>query len=143
MLTQVSPTIQYFKFTQLLPGLVICEAPPENPHAWNNATADQPAFVVYLGYNIAPERVKWIAQLRSIWKISTEITDRSSQRVSGYWHEIKIRGIQRYSDSDVFALDYLSESMSYGLDFLIYMRQQELEATAYEDMMTSRLLTSR
>jgi hypothetical protein len=26
---------------------------------------------------------------------------------------------------------------------LIYMRQQELEATAYEDMMTSRLLTSR
>jgi hypothetical protein len=37
----------------------------------------------------------------------------------------------------------LSESISYGLDFLVHMRQHELEAIAYEEMATSRLLTFR
>jgi hypothetical protein len=141
MTTQTPPTIQGFEFTELCPGLVICEAPSDNPHSWNNATADQPAFLVYLGYNIAQERVEWISQLRSIWKIKTDITDRSSQRVSGYWHEIKIRGMQRYSDPDVFDLDYLSESKQYGLDSLVALWQMELEASAYEDLIDSRLLT--
>jgi hypothetical protein len=134
---------QDFTFKELLPGLAICEAPVEDPYAWGNAHADEPAFLVYLGYNIPQERDDWIARLRLIWKIDREIVDRASQRVSGYWHEIKIRGMLRYSDPAVFDLDYLSESMSYGLDFLVHMRQHELEAAAHEEMMTSRLLTSR
>jgi hypothetical protein len=48
--------------------------------------------------------------------------------------------MQRYSDPTVFDLDYLNESEQYGLDFLIHMRQMELEAAAYEEMMTSRIL---
>lgn len=144
MLTQPPHMVQKgFTFTELLPGLAICDAPAEDPHGWGNAHADEPAFLVYLGYNIPQERNDWIARLRLIWKIDGEIVYRPSQRVSGYWHEIKIRGMQRYSDPTVFDLDYLSESMSYGLDFLVHMRQHELEATTYEDTMTSRLLTSR
>ena len=143
MLTQqLSPVQEDFTFTELLPGLVICEAPPNDPHGWGNAHADQPAFLVYLGYNSPQERDEWIAKLRLIWDICSEIDYRPSQRVSGYWHEIKIRRMQRYSDPTVFDLDYLSESMSYGLDFLIHMQQQQLEAAAYEEMVTSRLLTS-
>jgi hypothetical protein len=141
MLTQQSPTVRGFKFTELLPGLVICEA-AQDIHRWGNGTEVNPAFLVYLGYNIPQERDEWIARLRSIWSIDTDITYRASQRVNGYWHEIKIRGMQRYSDPAVFDLDYLSESLNYGLDFLVHMRQIELEASAYEDMTTSRLLTS-
>ena len=135
--------LQGFTFTELLPGLVICEAPAADPHSWGNAHTDRPALLVYLGYNSTQERDEWIARFRLIWGICGEIVYRPSQRVSGYWHEIKIRGMQRYSDPAVFDFDYLSELMSYGLDFLVHMRQQELEAAAYEEMTTSRLLTSR
>ena len=144
MLTQQpSPVQKGFTFTELLPGLVICDAPAEDPHGWGNADADEPAFLIYLGYNSPQERDEWIARLRLIWGICGEIIYRPSKRVSGYWHEIKIRGMRRYSDPAVFDLDYLSESMSYGLDFLVHLRQHELEAAAHEEMMTSRLLTSR
>ena len=126
----------------MLPGLVICEA-IQDIHGWNNATADRSAFLVYLGYNIPAERDEWISRLRLIWQIKGEIVDRPSQRVTGYWHEIKIRGMQRCSDPAVFELDYLSESMSYGLDFLVHLHQMNLEAAVYEDTTDSRLLTSR
>lgn len=143
MLTQ-NPILAYqdFIFTELLPGLVICEA-IRDIHGWNNATVDKSAFLVYLGYNTPQERDEWISQLRLIWKIGGEVVYRPSQRVKGYWHEIKIRGMQRYSNPAVFNLEYLSESMNYGLDFLVHLQQHELEAAAYEEMMTSRLLTSR
>ena len=142
MLTQHSVSVQGFTFSKLLPGLVICEA-IRDIHYWNNATTDKSAFLVYLGYNIPLERDEWISWLRLIWKIEGEIVDRPSQRVSAYWHEIKIRGMQRYSDPVVFGLDYLSDSMNYGLDFLVQMRQMELESAAYEDKIDSRLLTLR
>jgi hypothetical protein len=142
MLTQYPAPVQNFIFTELLPGLVICEA-IRDIHGWNNATTDESAFLVYLGYNIPAERDEWISRLRLIWQIKGEIVDRPSQRVTGYWHEIKIRGMQRCSDPAVFDLDYLSESMSYGLDFLVYLHRMNLEAAVYEDATDSRLLTSR
>jgi hypothetical protein len=49
MLTQQSSTVQGFKFTELLPGLVICEA-AQDIHRWGNGTEVEPAFLVYLGY---------------------------------------------------------------------------------------------
>jgi hypothetical protein len=140
MLSQSISTAQDFEFIELLPGLVICEAPIDDPHSWGNARINKPAFLVYLGYNIPQEREEWIARLREIWKIDTQIMYRAAKRVSNYSYEIKIRGMQRYSDSIVFDLDYLSESEQYGLDFLVHMREMELEAAAYDDMMTSRIL---
>jgi hypothetical protein len=142
MLTQHSASVQGFTFSELLPGLVICEA-IRDIHGWNNATADRSAFLVYLGYNIPGERDEWISRLRLIWQIKGEIIDRPSRRVNGYWHEIKIRGMQRCSDPAVFDLDHLSDSMSYGLDFLVYLHRMKLEAAVYEDITDSRLLTSR
>jgi hypothetical protein len=142
MLAQQPVTVKGFTCSEILPGLVICEAPADDPHAWGNANADRPAFLVYLGYNIPQERDDWIIQLRSIWGISGEIVYRPSYRVSGYWHEIKVRGMQRYSDPSVFDLDYLSKSKQYGLDFLAHMHQMRLEAADYEEMVSSRLLTS-
>ena len=57
MLAQPIPLVkQDFTFTELLPGLVTCEAPPKDPHSWSNAEANEPAFLVYLGYNIPQER---------------------------------------------------------------------------------------
>lgn len=141
MLAQQSLKAQAFTFTELLPGLVICEA-AQDIYRWGNGTGLNPAFLVYLGYDIPPERDGWIARLRSIWSIDTDITYRANQRVNGYWHEIKIRGMQRYSDPAVFDLDYVSESKQYGLDFLIHFHQMQLEAAAYEEMTTARSLTS-
>ena len=141
MLTQTSTQFQYFEFNELLPGLVICEA-PRDIHGWSNATANTPAFLVYLGYNVPTERDEWITKLRLVWKIEGEILDRPSGRVKGYWHELKIRGMQRYSDPSVFELDYLSESQNYGLDFFTQLWQTKLEFEAYEDTIYTRLLTS-
>jgi hypothetical protein len=142
MLAQQPSTVQGFEFTELLPGLVICEAPADDPHDWGNTHVNEPAFLVYLGYNIPQERDEWIAHLRSIWGIDGEIIYRPSQRVENYLHELKIRRMKRYSDPTVFDLNYLSTSKSYGLDFLIHMHQMNLEAADYEDMLVSRLLTS-
>jgi hypothetical protein len=131
-----------FQFTELLPGLVICEATKGDIHNWGNADRGQPAFLVYIGYNTPQEREEWIYQLRTFWKIDTEICSRASNRVPGYWWELKVWGMNRYSESDVFELEYLSESKDYGLDFLQYLVEMRLEAVAYEEMTTTRILTN-
>jgi hypothetical protein len=133
-------TANLFPFTELLPGIVICESIDGDPHSWGNATHRQPPFLVYLGYNFPQERDDYIAQLRHIWKIDTEIISRAAKRVTGYWYEIKIRGMRQHSDPAVFDLDYLSDSMDYGLDFLVHLVQSRLEADDYEAMMTSRAI---
>ena len=134
-------TADSFPCKELLPGLVICESIDGDPHGWDNATHRQPPFLVYLGYSSPQERDDYIAQLRHIWKIDTEITYRAAKRVTGYWHEIKIRGMRRHSNPAVFDLEYLSESMDYGLDFLVHLVQVRLEEADYEAMMTSRVIT--
>ena len=145
---KLQPQPELFPCRELLPGLVICESIEKNDddrfidvYGWGNATAKQPPFLVYLGYNSPQERDDYIAQLRHIWQIDTDITYRAAQRVTGYWYEIKIRGMRRYSDPAVFDLDYLSEGKVYGLDFLVHLVQSRLEETAYEEMMTSRSIT--
>ena len=145
---QLQPQIDLFPCRELLPGLVICESIEQDErdqfvdiHRWGNATAKQPPFLLYLGYNSPQERDDYIAGLRHIWKIDTEITYRPAKRVTGYWYEIKVRGMQRYSDPSVFELEYLSESKDYGLDFLVHFVQARLEEADYETMLTSRVIT--
>jgi hypothetical protein len=118
--------IDKFPYRELIPGLVICESINGDPHGWNNGERDQPPFILYLGYNSPEERDEFISQLRRIWKIDGEIIDRAAKRISGFWWEIKIRGMKRCSDPEVFELDYLSESKSYGLDFLVHLIQMKI-----------------
>jgi hypothetical protein len=118
--------IDKFPYRELIPGLVICESINGDPHGWNNGERDQPPFILYLGYNSPEERDEFIYQLRQIWKIDGEIIDRAAKRISGFWWEIKIRGMKRHSDPEVFELDYLSESKSYGLDFLVHLIQMKI-----------------
>jgi hypothetical protein len=115
--------IDKFPYRELIPGLVICESINGDPHGWNNGERDKPPFILYLGYNSPEERDQFISQLRRIWKIDGEIIGRAAKRISGFWWEIKIRGMKRHSDPEVFELDYLSESKSYGLDFLVHLIQ--------------------
>lgn len=132
-----------FTFTELLPSLVICEA-SRDIHNWGNAEGDCPAFLTYIGYNIPQEREDWIVQLQMFWKISIEnISYRQSTRVKGYWWEIKIRGMQRFSEPEVFDLDYLTESKQYGLDFLQYLIGVRMEEAAYDDTIVTKIVTNR
>jgi hypothetical protein len=117
--------IDKFPYRELIPGLVICESINGDPHGWNNGERDKPPFILYLGYNSPEERDQFISQLRRIWKIDGEIIGRAAKRISGFWWEIKIRGMKRHSDPEVFELDYLSESKSYGLDFLVHLIQMK------------------
>lgn len=121
------PITNSFPCQELLTGLVICESINGDPHGWNNGERAKPPFIVYLGYNSPEERDGFIYQLRNIWKIDGEIIDRAAKRVNGFWWEIKIRGMKRHSNPEVFNLDYVSESKSYGLDFLIHLLQTKLE----------------
>ncbi len=76
--------------------------------------------------------------MRTFWRIDTEIEARPANRVKGYFWELKIREMRRYSEPEVFDLEYLSESKHNGLDFLQYIIEMKLEAEAYEEMMTTR-----
>jgi hypothetical protein len=159
MLIQAAPTQESFQFREIFPGLVVCEAPMSDPHNWSNANEEEPAFLVYLGCNTRSERDNWIVLLQTFWGIKTQITSRRSNRVLGFQLEIKIRGMKRYSDPSVFAIDRLQHRKQYGLDYLAHTLRfaksrsqlcepnndenilQNLEADAYEDMITSRILT--
>jgi hypothetical protein len=131
-----------FQFSELLPGLVICQA-QEDIHNWGNSENNEPAFLVYIGYHTPQERDEWIYQLQAFWKIEREhISYRRANRIgSGYWWELKVRGMKRYSDLEVFDLEHFSESYHYGLDFLQYLIEMRLEAAAHEEMVTTRIIT--
>jgi hypothetical protein len=159
MLIQAAPIQESFQFREILPGLVVCEAPVSDPHNWGNADENEPAFLVYLGCDTRSERDNWIVQLQTFWGVTSQITSRRSNRVVGFQLEIKVRGIKRFSDPSVFAIDRLQHRKQYGLDYLAYALRftksqsqlyepnnneniwQNLEADAYEDMITSRILT--
>jgi hypothetical protein len=132
-----------FIFTELLPSLVICEA-SRDIHNWGNDEGEHSAFLAYIGYNIPQEREDWILQLEMFWKIPREnISYRHSTRVKSYWWEMKIRGMQRFSDPEVFDLDYLTECKQYGLDFLRYLIGVRMEEAAYDDTSVTNLITKR
>ncbi len=81
---------QSFRVTQLAHSIAICEALNGDRFNWGNATDTSPAFLVYVGCR------------------KDEVA------------EIKIRGMQRYSDSHAFGLDYLVESEEakhFGCDY--------------------------
>jgi hypothetical protein len=99
-----------FKITQLVKNVSICEALNGDKFNWRNATETEPAFLVYLGcskYEFAAYIKTFNTFYRCFW---CEI--RSPKYLKGFEVEIKVREMQRYSDSHAFGLDYLVESES-------------------------------
>jgi hypothetical protein len=130
-----------FQISEILPSLVICEAVDGDVYRWGNAEAAYPAFIAYIGYSTPEEKDKWLSQLRSFWKIdAANVCYRRSSRVPNYLWELKIKGMRRFSNSHVWNFDYLSESYTYGLDFLRYLIEIRLEEIQYEETIASRII---
>lgn len=106
-----------FKVTQLCESVAICEA-PKDPHGWGNATDTEPAFMVYVGCK--KDEVKGYVQTFNTFYRTEWCEVRKSKHLKGFEAEIKIRGMQRYSDTSAFGLDYLVESEEakhFGADY--------------------------
>ena len=99
-----------FELIQLCESIAICEAVKGDVHNWGNQTEDEPAFIAYIGCQ--PEEVSaYIKTLNTFYRIEwCEV--RSPKYLVNFAVEIKIRGMQRYSDTYAFGLDYLVESES-------------------------------
>ena len=97
-----------FKVTQLCQSVAICEAMNGDRYGWGNEEDDQPAFLVYLGCK-KDEVAGYIKTLNTFYRCCwCEI--RQPKYLSEFEAEIKIRGMQRESDTYAFGLNYLVES---------------------------------
>ena len=97
-----------FKVTQLCESVAICEAVKGDRHGWGNAAYGEPAFITYLGCK-KDEVAGHIKTLNTFYRCYwCEV--RQPKYLKGFEAEIKIRGMQRYSDTYAFGLDYMLES---------------------------------
>lgn len=109
---------QSFSVTQLSPSVAICEATLGDRYGWGNATDLAPAFIVYLGCQ-RQEAPDYIKTFRTFYRCSW-CAVRQPKYLKDYEVEIKIRGMQRDSDSHALGLNYLIESEEakhFGADF--------------------------
>jgi hypothetical protein len=96
-----------FQLTQLSQNITICEALISDKFNWKNATETEPAFLVYVGCS-KDEVAAYIKTFNTFYRCYwCEV--RSPKYLQGFEAEIKIREMQRYSDSHAFGLDYLIE----------------------------------
>jgi len=108
-----------FKVTQLCASVAICEAikggaaalASRDRYGWGNGTETEPAFLVYLGCK--KDEVKgYIRTLNTFYRCEwCEV--RSPKHLKGFEAEIKIRGMQRYTDCNTWGLDHLVESQEW------------------------------
>jgi hypothetical protein len=99
-----------FQLTQLAQNIIICEAIKSDKLNWKNAIETEPAFLVYVGC-AKDEVAAYIKTFNTFYRCYwCEV--RSPKYLQGFEAEIKIREMQRYSDSHAFGLDYLLESES-------------------------------
>ena len=100
-----------FKVSQLCKSVVICEATNGDRHNWNNATDTEPAFIVYFGCK--KEEVRgYVNTFKTFYRCAVcEV--RQPKYLKGFEVEIKVREMQRDSDSHAFGLDYLVESQQW------------------------------
>ena len=109
---------QSFRVTQLATSVAICEAIKGDRFNWGNATDTSPAFLVYVGCR--KDEVEALVKLFNNFYRCSWCEVRKPKHLKGFSAEIKIRGMQRYSDSHAFGLDYLVESEEakhFGCDY--------------------------
>jgi hypothetical protein len=99
-----------FQLTQLAQNIIICEALISDRFNWKNSTETDSAFLVYLGCS-KDEVAAYIKTFNTFYRCYwCEI--RQPKYLKNFEVEIKIREMQRHSDSHAFGLDYLVESES-------------------------------
>ncbi len=110
MLNQVIKTSPHdsFKLTQICESVVICEAVKGDQHGWGNATDTEPAFLAYLGCN--KDEVAGYIKTLNIFHRCYWCEIRQPKYLKEFEAEIKIRGMQRESDTYALGLDSLLES---------------------------------
>jgi hypothetical protein len=114
-----------FEIIQLCQSVAICQAVKGDIYNWGNQTEDEPAFIVYLGCR-QDETSGYIKTFNTFYRCEwCEV--RPPKYLKEFTAEIKIRGMQRYSDSYAFGLDYLIESESakhFGADSHKYLPRE-------------------
>lgn len=100
-----------FSIIQLSSSLAICEA-YKDIHQWGNEWEDLPAFIAYVGCN--SEEVWGIVRtLKRFYRVSEDdIEIRKPKYLNNSEREIKVRGLQRKTDSEAWGLDSLMMSNS-------------------------------
>jgi hypothetical protein len=117
-----------FKVSQLSRSVVICEASNGDRHNWGNATDTEPAFIVYLGCKKDEVR-GYVNTFKTFYRCAVcEV--RQPKYLKGFEVEIKVRGMQRDSDSHAFGLDYLVESQQWR-DFGCDSNEYDYYTTGY------------
>ena len=97
-----------YQISQLCESVAICEALAGDRFNWGNGTETHPAFLVYLGCR-QDEVPAYIKTLNTFYRCCwCEI--RQPKHLKEFEAEIKIRGMQRYTDTQAWGLDYLVES---------------------------------
>ena len=107
-----------FRVTQLVESVAVCEAINGDRFNWGNATDTEPAFLVYVGCSF--DEVEAIVKLFNNFYRCQWCEVRKPKHLKGFEAEIKIRGMQRTSDTNAFGLDYLVESEEakhFGADY--------------------------
>ncbi len=100
-----------FKVIQLCESVAICEATNGDRYGWGNATDSEPAFLVYLGCK--KDEVSGYIKTFNIFYRCELCSVRTPKYLKNFEAEIKIRGMQRYTDTHAFGLDSLVESQEW------------------------------
>ena len=110
---------QSFRVSRIGNNLAICEANNGDRFNWGNGTEDEPAFLVYLG--CAKNEVAGYMKTFNLFYGCDWCETRKPKYLKDYEVEIKIRGMQRKSNSHAYGLDYLkrSEAKKNPTDFAI------------------------
>ena len=97
-----------FQVSQLCKNIAICEAKGGDRYKWGNGTENEPAFLVYFGCR-KDQVAGYIKEFNTFYRCYwCEI--REPKRLKDFEAEIKIRGMQRYTDTHAHGLDDLVES---------------------------------
>ena len=99
-----------FQVSQLCKNIVICEAVKGDRYNWGNATEKEPAFLVY--FSCRKDQIAGYIKQFNIFYRCYWIEIREPKRLQGFEAELKIRGMQRYTDTHAHGLDSLVETQS-------------------------------
>lgn len=97
-----------FRVSRISNSIAICEANAEDRYDWGNATETEPAFLVYLGCK--KTEVGGYMKTFNLFYRCDWCETRKPKYLKDFEVEIKIRGMQRESDTHAFGLDYLVQS---------------------------------